>query len=191
MNKGFWDTYIPDYIINLSEKYIDSKEYGIIILPEGYHFSDLGFHKQDPKISAFFEPLFQDINDIGKWYKETFSLPDISNIKGFLVFEIESMKRKLVMQSSYSVIAKDYSLMNDIKYLIIHECRHAQQNLLLRNEIKDSRTIYNLISLDKEKFNVIEYDAVTYALSKTTTLYQQIDFDKAFLSCINDLYFKD
>ena len=192
INKGFWDTYIPDYIIDLSEKYIDNKEYGIIVLPEGTDFTDLGFKKQDSKLAAFFEPLFPDINDIYKWYKETFSLPNMTHIKGFLVFSIESMKRNLIKPSAFSDLIRDYSLMNDIKYLIIHECRHAQQNRLLRNEFKESKIIYSLIDLDKVRFDLLEYDAIRYAFSKTTnSKYTGVNYDKAFIESMHYLYDKE
>ena len=192
MNKGFWDTYVSDYIIDLSEKYIDNKEYGIIVLPEGTYFTDLGFKKQDSDVAAFFEPIFPDINNVYKWYEETFNLPDMTHIKGFLVFSIESMKRNLTKPSAFANFIREYSLMNDIKYLIIHECRHALQNRLLRNEFKESEIIYSLIDLDKLRFDLLEYDAIRYAFSKTTNnKYTGVDYDKAFIESMHYLYDKD
>ena len=185
---NFWDYIIPDYIIKIFKNHLPrTKEYAVCLL-EDNNVREL-FNGINYNNIAFFTPILREYDK--EWYLSTFN-STMENIKGYVVVNIDKLKETTVDYDE-AVFLAGYSLINDIKYLVIHECRHVQQNYILRKFFnEDLNKIDKLMALDSKEgsYDLLEYDACVYGMSYVSNLYQiyQKEADKNFINMIYRYY---
>ena len=182
---NFWDYIISDYIISIFKKHIPlTKEYSVCLL-EDKHIKEL-FDDIDYNHIAFFTPIIREYDK--EWYLRTFN-SKMENIKGYIVVNIDNLKETSVDYDE-AVFLSGYSLINAIKYTMIHECRHAQQNYILRKLFnEDLNKIDKLMTLDSKEgiLGVFEHDACVYGISYVSNLYHNYQ-KNANKNLINMIY---